>query len=663
MVLHGGWESGPNRYPRDTWTLADLDGTPTWSRPEPASEAPQRRFFGVGAYDAPTRRLLAFGGGTGASALKDVAALTLDGPELAWHGVAPRTPVTARDQAATAYADGRLFAFGGFGSGTFPGAVDAGTHLADSARLRLGRDGGRWRPATPPTGAPNPLHREAAAFTTDTRRDRLIIAGGLEGDEELADVWAADLRAGSRRWRQLCTPVSCGPGPQARWGGVAVYDRAGDRIVVFGGRRSDGTSLGDVWQLSLSGAPRWTPLAVAGEAPPPRWGAAAGLDPIGRRMIVAGGQSGPDAAATPYADAWALSLDGAPAWERLTPAGAGPEARRSAAYAMRVRGGVAELLVTGGFDPVGRVHFNDVWSLALTAGGATWTQRAASDCAAAALPTCRRSASAVVDPRRDRLVLAFGRDGARFFGDTWTFGLADGRWRPFADALGPRRRERRPDHAAQPLGGLLELGLRQVAERQPQRRAAVVADVERRAGHVRDAGGERGGPQRHRVEPAGQREPGEEPAGRLRPRDARGHVPLQRGRERGPVRRVERPRGRQVALEAARAAVLLDEPLAQPAGALVGVLLRRDELGDHVGRPGRPAQPHAGEERLRERAGLEDETGRERPQARQRSAVEGQLAVGDVLDDQHAVAVAERRSAHGGARAGASGRSGSGTRG
>ena len=226
-VLHGGWESGPNRYPRDTWTLADLDGTPTWSRPEPASEAPQRRFFGVGAYDAPTRRLLAFGGGTGASALKDVAALTLDGPELAWHGVAPRTPVTARDQAATAYADGRLFAFGGFGSGTFPGAVDAGTHLADSARLRLGRDGGRWRPATPPTGAPNPLHREAAAFTTDTRRDRLIIAGGLEGDEELADVWAADLRAGSRRWRQLCTPVSCGPGPQARWGGVAVYDPRG----------------------------------------------------------------------------------------------------------------------------------------------------------------------------------------------------------------------------------------------------------------------------------------------------------------------------------------------------------------------------------------------------------------------------------------------------
>jgi len=432
LVLHGGWESGPNRYPRDTWLLDDLAGTPTWKPAQPDTEAPQRRYFGVGAYDRPTRRMVAFGGGIGASALKDLAALELRaGAPPAWHGLAPATPVTARDQVAVGYSAeaGRLLAFGGFGSGTFPGQVDAGTHLADTWQLRAGRDRGRWRPATPRTGAPNPLHREAAAVAADTRRERLVMIGGLEGDEELADVWTAGLRGDRTRWRQLCGPGSCGAGPAARWGGHAVYDPVGDRIVLFGGRRTDGTSFDDVWALSLGGAPLWTRLDVAGAAPAPRWGGAAGYDPVGKRMIVAGGQTGPDAGAVPHGDVWALGLEGAPEWERLEPAGPAPAPRRSAAFAMRDTGDGAELLVTGGLDANAGEHFNDVWALTLSAAGATWSRRAAADCAAPAAPRCRRSASAVYDPRRERLLLVFGRDADRFFGDAWAFSLRDDAWR------------------------------------------------------------------------------------------------------------------------------------------------------------------------------------------------------------------------------------------
>ena len=56
--------------------------------------------------------------------------------------------------------------------------------------------------------------------------------------------------------------------------------------------------------------------------------------------------------------------------------------------------------------------------------------------------------------------------------------------------------------------------------------------------------------------------------------------------------------------------------------------------------PDRPAEPEAGGEDLREGPGLQDDVRAERPQRRQRLAVEGQLAVGDVLEDQHAVAPA-----------------------
>ena len=447
----------PTCFPRDAWTLDDLGGEPAWHRLAPDSEDPQPRYFGVGAYDGPTRRLVVFGGGIGASAFKDLAALRLDA-RPAWEPIAPRTPPTPRDQVAIGLAPGgrSLVAFGGFGSGTFPGRPDAGTHLADAWRLRLDggdrrgtvtpedegtQDGtappdGAWRDATPRTGEPAPLHREAAAVASDPTTGRMFVLGGLEGDSELADAWVAEPRDHGRvRWRQLCAPAACGDAPTARWGGHAVYDPGADRVILFGGRRTDGTSFADTWALSLAGTPRWSRLDVAGDAPAPRWGGAAAYDPAGRRMIVAGGQTGADGAATSHDDVWALSLDGAPAWRRLAPAGAGPAPRRSAAYAVRTVHGRVELLVAGGLQAGTGTHYNDVWSLALDTPDGAWRELAPADCAAA--PACRRSAGAVYDPRHDRLVMVFGRDAERFYDDAWAFDPEVARWRPLT-VLSPR---------------------------------------------------------------------------------------------------------------------------------------------------------------------------------------------------------------------------------
>ena len=43
-------------------------------------------------------------------------------------------------------------------------------------------------------------------------------------------------------------------------------------------------------------------------------------------------------------------------------------------------------------------------------------------------PAPRRSASAVWDPAADRLVMAFGRDGDRFFDETWSFDPSARTW-------------------------------------------------------------------------------------------------------------------------------------------------------------------------------------------------------------------------------------------
>jgi hypothetical protein len=84
-------------------------------------------------------------------------------------------------------------------------------------------------------------------------------------------------------------------------------------------------------------------------------------------------------------------------------------------------------------------------------------------------------------------------------------------------------------------------------------------------------------------------------------------------------------------------AVLLEQALPERAGALVGVLLGPDELRDDLGRAHRPAEPHAGEEGLREGACLEDDVGGERPKARRPVLAEGELAVSDVLDEEEAL--------------------------
>ena len=95
---------------------------------------------------------------------------------------------------------------------------------------------------------------------------------------------------------------------------------------------------------------------------------------------------------------------------------------------MRDTGGSVALLVAGGLRAGAGAHGNDVWSLDLGTPEGAWRELVPADCANPALPACRRSAGAVHDPRADRLVMVFGRDAERFYGDAWAFDLATTRW-------------------------------------------------------------------------------------------------------------------------------------------------------------------------------------------------------------------------------------------
>jgi Rab9 effector protein with kelch motifs len=113
-------------------------------------------------------------------------------------------------------------------------------------------------------------------------------------------TWALEL-ATVPTWVQLAPQ---GSPPSARQGHTAIYDAAGDRMIVFGGRDATG-NLNDLWVLDFAPTLSWSPLVPLGEPPPARDQHTAVDDGANQRMLVLGGSSA--------GDVWELSLGGAPA--------------------------------------------------------------------------------------------------------------------------------------------------------------------------------------------------------------------------------------------------------------------------------------------------------------------------------------------------------------
>ncbi|MBI5169785.1 MAG: T9SS type A sorting domain-containing protein [Candidatus Eisenbacteria bacterium] len=237
MLLMGGDEpQGP--VPADLWALSGVAPF-EWTQLPTIGPGPSERSGHALVWDTTRDRLLLFGGRDGSGlALADLWELPLAGA-LQWAPIATSGAVpAARDLAAAAYDAERdqLVLFGGRGA--------AGQALADAWVLPLG--GAMEWSALNPTGAA-PAARYGPAYAFDASRDRLVIFGGGETAAWLADGWELTL-SGAPAWRAL---ASLGVTPAARREASAVFDVAGDRLLLFGGS-SYATRLGDLWQLEFS---------------------------------------------------------------------------------------------------------------------------------------------------------------------------------------------------------------------------------------------------------------------------------------------------------------------------------------------------------------------------------------------------------------------------
>lgn len=231
-------------------------------------------------------------------------------------------------------------------------------------------------------GAGPSTHQPSVAY--DPIAGRLLVFGGL--DQSLG-MPTSQLHA----WNGTAwSVVPAAATPPDRAGAAMAFDRARNRLVLFGGEGQGGVVLGDTWEFD---GVQWQQFAAPG--PAPRRGTMV-YDETTQRVVLLGGY---DWTVGQLWDCW--SWNGSQ-WQSRPSL---PPATTSQGW-----GSPAGIHVIGG---------GDVWR---SVGGGAWTQRSVGD---VGLPVYRPALA--FDPTRGEVLAAGGSPA----GATWAW---NGRWRQVAAA-------------------------------------------------------------------------------------------------------------------------------------------------------------------------------------------------------------------------------------
>jgi len=223
VVQVGGYKVMTSLPTSEVW---EWDGSDWTLRGAPV--LPERRYLCALASDPLRGRVVLFGGQGADTALGD----TWEWDGRRWQATLGTSP-TPRAGAALAFDGAELLLFGGIGS----------TLLADTWHY----NGTRWMQVA----SSGPAARFGAGMAYDTKRARVVLFGGGTASVGFDDTWVWSGTA----WARLTTTNT----PPARTFTQLAYDIARDRIVMFGGFGADGTTqLTDTWELDGT---TWTETA------------------------------------------------------------------------------------------------------------------------------------------------------------------------------------------------------------------------------------------------------------------------------------------------------------------------------------------------------------------------------------------------------------------
>lgn len=272
---------------------------------------------------------------------------------------------------------------------------------------------------------PSSRHSHTAVFDPST--EQMIIFGGQQTatNADLNDLWLGSTSTTQNdSFKQLLPGGSL---PSGRYGHVATYDSASNRMMIFGGAEGlPSPCANDVWILAnangRNGNPTWGQETTSGSAPAARVYSAGAYDPSTNTLIVFGGDN---CSSGYFNDVWVLKnangLSGTPAWSQLQISGKAPPARESASA---IYDSTNNILTIYGGD-AGRTLFSDVWVLSGANGSGTsasWTQLAPTGTP----PAARTGHTATYDSVNDRMTIFGGTNGTKTLSDSWVLTSANG---------------------------------------------------------------------------------------------------------------------------------------------------------------------------------------------------------------------------------------------
>jgi hypothetical protein len=283
---------------------------------------------------------------------------------------------------------------------------------------------------TAPEGGGPPARKHHSAVY-DPVGHRMLIFGGRSSQGVLGDTWSLDLA--TRRW----TRIEGAAKPSNRFGATAVYDAPRRRMVLFSGETAQFRFLNDVWALDLE-QDRWselTPMTTAdgapARAPNIRYGGASIYDERRERLVTFAGFTDSGR----FNDTWSFDLK-MNQWIDVSPAGPRPLKRCLLAAAYDVLG---DRMIIHGGQSTG--HLEDTWAFDLAQN--TWVEIKNS-----AIPPGRFRSALVYHPEKRRAVMFGGQNNnLGYLDDTWVLALDGDRWEPLSPA-GDTRPAARSGHTA-----------------------------------------------------------------------------------------------------------------------------------------------------------------------------------------------------------------------
>jgi hypothetical protein len=371
-----------------------LDAPGTWTVLDTTSDGPRDRVAYPAAFDPVHRRLFVAPDAIEKLTRLDVWEFDLDSA-TGWRELAlpaGKTRPHAGHRLLFDAGEDRLLLSGGRWTNA------AGISAYDADAWALDPDAGTgFVPLLGPSVV-SPAPRTESASAVDRAHRRYYVFGGA-GDAipngTLGDLWSLDF-TNAPRWREESSTT---PAPHSRYGAAGAFDSRRGHFLVLGGWFGNGL-LGDVLAFDTA-AGAWAPLNPLGPAPTPRAWATAVYDSVRDRVLLFGGYDG-----SPRNDVWALELADTPRWRELHPTtGSAPDGRLQAAAVFDA--GRRSLWIYGGYALDGAGYekaLGDSWRLVVDSDECAWSPLDTPD----RYPSPRASAGAAYDPVRDRIVYLWG---------------------------------------------------------------------------------------------------------------------------------------------------------------------------------------------------------------------------------------------------------------